>query len=222
VTYPTAGYGYPAGPPPIDSRALRPGRGWYAVAIVIAVLGIVVGVAGFGLGIASFVRGLPKMTTEFDRGSPVTVHLAPDQERAIYVDRNSGPGGRSDQAYTDCTGTARGDGSIDVQRTSSTLDFPSGRHQWLSAYSVTVTRAGDYELSCEPRATDGPTHYALGDAPKAGALAAGILGGTAALIGVPCLALTVGGVIALVVALRRSSAKKRLQQQYYQGYPPPS
>lgn len=219
MTFPPAGY--PAGPPPIDPRALRPGRGWYAVAIVIAVLGIVIGVGGFGLGIASFVRGLPKMTTEFDAGTPVTVHLAPGQERAIYVDRNSGPGGRGDPVYAKCTGTARGDGSVDVRQVSSTLDFPSGRHQWVSAYSVAVTRAADYELSCEPSGTDGPTHYALGDAPKAGALAAGILGGTAALIGVPCLALTVGGVIALVVALRRSSAKKRLQQQVYYGYRPP-
>jgi hypothetical protein len=209
----------PAGPPPIDPRALRPGRGWYAVAIVIAVLGIVVGVGGFGLGIASFVRGLPKMTTEFDTGSPVTVHLEAGRERAIYADLNSGPRG---PVYTDCTGTARGDGSIDVRRISNTLDFPSGRHQWISVYTVTVSRAGDYELSCEPSGTDGPRHYALGEAPKAGALAAGIFGGIAALIGVPCLALTVGGVIALVVALRRSSAKKRLQQQYYQGYPRPS
>jgi hypothetical protein len=216
VTFPPAGY--PAGPPPIDPRALRPGRGWYAVAIVIAVLGIVVGVGGFGLGIASFVRGLPKMTTEFDAGTPVTVHLAPGQELAIYADLNSGSGR---PVYADCTGTARGDGSVDVRRISNTLDFPSGRHQWVSVYTVTGTRDGDYELSCQPSVSDGPTHYAVGDAPKTGALAAGIFGGIAALVGVPCLALTVGGVIALVVALRRSSAKKRLQQQVYYGYRPP-
>jgi hypothetical protein len=149
----------------------------------------------------------------------LTVHLAPGQERAIYVDRNSGPGGPGDPVYPDCTGTARGDGSVGVRRISNTLDFPSGRHQWISVYTVTVSRAGDYELRCEPSGTDGPTHYALGEAPKAGALAAGIFGGIAALIGVPCLALTIGGVIALVVALRRSSAKKRLQQQFYYGQP---
>lgn len=203
--------------PAIDPRALRPGRWWYVVAIVVAVLGIVIGIAGFGLGIASFVRGLPKMTTEFDTGSPVTVHLAAGQERAIYADLNSGS---ARPAYTDCTGTARGDGSIDVRQISNTLDFPSGRHQWVSVYTVTVTRDGDYDLSCQPTFNDGPTHYALGDAAKTGALVGGIFGGIAALIGVPCLALTVGGVIALVVALRRSSARKRLQQQVYYGYPP--
>jgi hypothetical protein len=202
--------------PAIDPRAVRPGRGWYAVAVVVAVLGIGVGVGGFGLGIASFVRGLPKMTTEFDTGSSVTVHLTAGQKRAIYADVNSGP---RRPVYPDCTGTARGDGSIDVRRISNTLDFPSGRHQWMSVYTVDVTRDGDYDLSCQPTASDGPTHYAIGDVPKTGALAGGILGGIAALIGVPCLTLTIGGVIALVVALRRSSAKKRLQQQLYYGYP---
>jgi hypothetical protein len=187
------------------------------VAIVIAVLGIVVGVGGFGLGIASFVRGLPKLTTEFDAGSPVTVHLTAGQRRAIYADLNSGSGR---PVYTDCTGTARGDGSIDVRRISNTLDFPSGRHQWVSTYTVDVTRDGDYELACRPSASDGQTHYAIGEAPRTGALIGGIFAGIAALVAVPCLGLTVGGVIALVVALRRSSHKKRLQQQAYYGYPP--
>ncbi len=187
------------------------------MAIVIVVLGIVVGVGGFALGIASFVRGLPTMTTEFDAGTPVTAHLTAGQRRAIYADLNSGAGR---PAYLDCTGTAPGDGSIDVRRISNALDFPSGRHQWTSVYTVDVTRDGDYELTCRPAASDGPTHYALGDAPKTGTLVAGIFGGIAVLIGVPCLALTAGGVIGLVVALRRSSHKKRLQQQAYYGYPP--
>jgi hypothetical protein len=202
--------------PAIDPRAVRPGRGWYAVAVVVAVLGIVVGVGGFGLGIASFVRGLPKMTTEFDTGSPVTVHLTAGQQRAIYADQTTG---RNVTVAADCTGTAHGDGSIEVRPLSTTLNFPSGRHQWTSAYTVDVSRDGDYELACQPSVSDGPTHYAIGDVPKTGALVGGILGGIAALVGVPCLTLTIGGVIALVVALRRSSAKKRLQQQLYYGYP---
>jgi hypothetical protein len=218
VTYPTPGYpaGYPAGPPPIDPRAIRPGRGWYVAAIVIPVLGIVIGVGGFGLGIASFVRGLPKMTAEFDAGTPVTVHLTAGQQRAIYADQ---PSGQNMAVDVDCTGTARGDGSIEVRPVSTTLTFPGGRHQWISAYTVDVSRAGDYDLTCRPTASSGPTHYALGEAPKTGALIAGVLGGTAALLGIPCLAITIGGVIALVVGLRRSSAKKRLQQQLYYGYP---
>lgn len=222
MTYPAAGYptgypaGYPVGTPPIDPRALRPSRGWYVAAIVIPVLGIVIGIGGFGLGIASFVRGLPKMTAEFDAGAPVTVHLTAGQQRAIYADLTSG---QNVAVGTDCSGTARGDGSIDVRPVSTTLNFPGGRHQWISAYTVDVSRDGDYDLNCQPTAQYGPTHFALGDAPKTGALVAGVLGGTAALLGIPCLAITIGGVIALVVGLRRSSARKRLQQQFYYGYP---
>jgi hypothetical protein len=202
--------------PAIDPRALRPRRVWYVVAIVIAVLGVVAGVVGFAYGVTSFFRALPTMSTEFDAGSPATVHLASDRRQAIYFDL-SGP--RRNQLDTECTGTARDDGSIDVRPIWNTLDFARSGHSWTSAYTVQVTRAGEYELTCRPTASDGPTHYGVGDAPNNRAMAVAGLGGMAALVGAPGLAVTIGGVIALTVARRRSSHKKRVQQQFYHGHP---
>jgi hypothetical protein len=209
---------FPGAPPPVDPRALRPSRAWYVVAMVIVVIGVVVGVGLFGLGILSVVRGLPKVTAEFEAGSPTTVHLTADRKWAIYVDRQGLARQRVDGV---CTGTARGDGSIDVRPTSTSFEFSTGRRHWQSLYTIDVTRDGDYELTCRPSdPAIEQAHYAVGDAPNIGGIVGWVFGGIAALIGVPCLALVVGGVIALVVGLRRSSHKKRLQQQYF-GYPPP-
>jgi hypothetical protein len=210
-----------AAPPPVDPRALRPRRAWYAVSVVIVVLGVLVGVGLFALGLVSAIRGLPKTTSEFESGPPLVLHLSAGRKSAIYLDSGASPPGAID---SQCSGRAEGDGSIDVQPTSYNFDFSSGRRHWRLLYTVEVSQDGRYELDCRP--TD-PTvetaHYAVGEDPKIGGFMAKLFGGIGALLGVPCLALVVGGVLALVVALRRNGQKKRLQATAYPppGYPSP-
>jgi hypothetical protein len=207
----------PTPPPPVDPRVLRPGRGWYAVAGVVVVLGVLAGVGLFAFGIVSLVRGLPKMKTEFRAGTSATVALTADRTWAVYTDEPV-----PDSGTSTCTGAASGDATIRLTEPSATFTFDRGRRHWRLVYRIRVSRDGTYELTCRPvPEANGGQIYAVGDDVQVGGFVAKVFGSIAALLGLPCLALVAGAVIALVTALRRNSHKKRLQTRPPPEYPPP-
>jgi hypothetical protein len=184
---------------------------------VIAVLGVCVGGGLGALGLASLARDMPtSMDTEFDAGSPTTVELSADRTWGVYVVEPRSGG----DVTADCTGSPEDGGSIDLSRVNFDLRFGSGDRTWKLLYDVEVSETGRYTIEC--RTTDGATdaRFGVSESMNVGGIAGRVLGSLGVLLGIPCLALTVAGIIAVVTAVRRNSHKKRLQQQRTGGYPP--
>ncbi|MGH3645758.1 MAG: hypothetical protein ACRDTM_01045 [Micromonosporaceae bacterium] len=207
----------PAAPPPIDPAALRPKRTWYWIAALIVVLGVC---GGFGIGLfglSSIAGGLPTMKHEFDAGEATTVELTGDQQWAIYVDnpRASSEGqGSGPRPDVQCTGSSADGGTITLSEPGGSFHFTKDNKTWQLLYDVRVDKDGSYQIECssqDAELTD--PQLAVGPAVNVGGFVGKTFGTVGALLGLPCLALIVGGVIALVTGLRRSAHKKRLQAQ---------
>ncbi len=198
----------PAQTSQVDPRELRPRRFWYLVALGIALLGVVAGVGIFAAGMFSIVRGLPDLHQRFGPGERVTVKLSAGEHRTIYA-ATAGSSAR-------CRAVNAAPG-VDVTRSPYSFEFTSNGSTWYALYEVRATRAGRYTLECR----NAGRAYALGEPPELGRFFVSLFGGIVAFIVLPMLGVIVGGVIALVVYLRRNSDRKRIQAQYSAPYLPP-
>jgi len=182
----------------MDPRQLRPRRRWYGIAVGIAVLFTAIGIGGFVVGIVSATGSIPDFDSTYPGNQDSQVTLESGRSYGIYVPENSPQ-------------TCNVDDRVTTASPNATFTFTRDGQQWVHLSNLTVDAAGTYTVNC-----DAPT-YAVGPAPELGQFAGGIGGGLAALMGLPCLGITIGGIIALVTGLRRSSHKKRLQATPY-GY----
>ncbi|MGH3748267.1 MAG: hypothetical protein ACRDT8_12820, partial [Micromonosporaceae bacterium] len=211
--------------PRVSPGELRPNRWWYAVAGGIALLGLCAGVTLAGLGFWSLRSELPQMRAVFSDGQPATVTLSKSKPSAIYV--------RVPQSDTTlpsfkstCTGKALDGGSFAVSRPEYNLNTGAngGGDTWRVEHKITVSQSGKYQITCEPiNRSDAPDEvtYGIGPAPRFGSIFGKIFGTVGALLGGPCCGLLVGGVIALVVGLRRNTHKNRLAaERSGMAYPP--
>jgi hypothetical protein len=209
---------YPQTPPQpsIPASELRPSRAWYWIAGVIAVIGVCVGGIVGALGFTSLARDMPmSMDTEFDAGNPATVELSTGKTWGIYVLEAQG---RADVS-ADCTGNPANGGSIDLNRADFNMRFGSRDGAWRLLYDVEVSETGRYQIACQVTSGSKDTRFGISESINVGGTVGRFFGSLGALLGIPCLALTVAGIIALVAAVRRNSHKKRLQQERG-GYPP--
>jgi hypothetical protein len=186
----------PFPPPQISTNELRPGRHWYATAPAIAVVLIVLGVV---IGAYRFNNMIDAVDTDrhFANGDTVTLRLKPEAEKTIWI-RDQPEWEPSARAK--CSITGPGDPSL----TDPGIDvFLSRDATWNPLYSIDVTRAGDYKVTCSSHAD---SRYAIGDA-------GGILtfGGWLVLaIALPVLGISICAALVLVTAIRRSRHRKRL------------
>ncbi|MGH3715230.1 MAG: hypothetical protein ACRDT4_17460 [Micromonosporaceae bacterium] len=209
-------YPQSAPPPPVNPSEIRPGRAGYWVAGVIAVLGVCAGIGIAAFGFSSIAGDLPKMKAEFQ--GETTVKLESGKDWAVYVDNPALEGRAGNSAapvrapQVECTGTSADGGNITFSDPGGAFHFASGDRNWQLLYAVSVDKTGSYTVTCASSDPDLPDPtYAVGTAVNVGGFVGKLFGSLGALCGIPCLALLVAGVIALVVAMRRSSAKKRLQ-----------
>lgn len=193
-------------PPRIDPRQLRPARKWYVVAGMVAVLGILAGGGLGAVGMTSVMRDLPNLVAEFDAGEPARVSLTGSREWAVYAATDAGQtiGG----ARAECIVTGPDGREAPVRSAPYAFTFSRGDHSWVAVGEFSSATAGNYQVSCAD--TSSRNHYAVGERPEVQGFVTGIVGSLAALIGLPCVALFAGGVIGLVVAVRRSSHRTRL------------
>ena len=218
---------YAGPPPPVDPRVLRPKRGWYVFAGLVAGLSLLAApvllIVGVG-AIGSVGDTLPTMNAEFERGAPATVALTTGQTWAVYVadpdydaDATADPSPDASQAAGDayCAVEPVGGGTADLERVWSTVHVSEAGRQWRQVYRFTVSQDGSYRVTCQPT---GPLAPGLGFAVGEDANIAGFIGRMFGGIGsifaavlVPCTGLLLGGLIALVVGLRRNLHRKRLQ-----------
>jgi hypothetical protein len=209
---------YPQAPPPpsIPASELRPSRAWYWIAGVIAVIGVCVGGVAGALGFASLAQDMPtSMDAQFDAESPATVKLSTGKTWGIYVRE---PQGGADVS-ADCTGNPADGGTIELNRSDFDIRFGSGDGSWRLLYDVEVSQTGQYQIACQVTAGSTDARFGISESINIGGAVGRFFGSLGALLGIPCLALTVAGIIALVTAVRRNSHKKRLQQERG-GYPP--
>lgn len=201
--------------PLVSSRELRPGRAGYVVAGAVVLLCILGGVGAFVFGIGRAVVAFPELDRTFDAGVPTAVTLTADPEKVLFADR--------DLAGSDCSVTG-GPGEATFRGISYSFEFSADGKQWHAVNRFAVSAAGTYTVTCAPRdrGAAGPVRFAVGDAPDLGGYFGGLFGGIAALAGLPCLGVVVGGTIALITAVRRSSTKKRLLAERTPRYPPPA
>jgi hypothetical protein len=207
-------YSVPPPAPPIPAGAVKPSRGWFvvagAIALVLAIAGVVLGTVGF----VAFVAKFPATTARFDSATPFRGDLTGGQDYSVYV---ATANGRPTLPATRCTGRT-GDGAA-VALESTTIGNTYDEYgDWTQIYAFSPESTGTYEVTCNPADDTKVGRYAIGKAADDGALATRLLGGVGALFGLPCLGVVVGGVLALVVAVRRSSHRRQLQQQAVHGY----
>jgi hypothetical protein len=197
----------------IDSRQLRPGRGWYVLAVLIIVL---LGAAGPAVFVLVTLSAIPEVKAEFLAGTPTTVDLTADRKWAIYL---ATPDAESPIAPSRCEAKALDGGTISLfDPAGYSFSFSRDGGTWQLLTQMTVTRGGRFEIVCDPVA-GGPQLYGVAEDPELSGFFGRILGGLGALAGLPCLGALTGAIIILVVALRRASYKRKLQQRYT-GYPP--
>ncbi|GIJ49638.1 hypothetical protein Val02_65240 [Virgisporangium aliadipatigenens] len=191
----------------VDPRPPRPGRGWYVLAAAIAAVGVLTAPLLVVLGVASFgsVGGtLPSVGARFHGGDETTVELTKDRAATVYA---VFPQDSDGIARATCEVSGAGEAAL-TERSyglSATIEDTT----WVVLYDITVDRSGRYTLSCTSDCDrPGTDLYAVGDAFEAGGMAAAILGGATAFFGallVPCFALIVAGIMAIVTAVRRRS-----------------
>lgn len=192
-------------PPPVDPKAVKPGRFWYVIAAIIIAAGIGGGITVFVFGLSSVAGSVPELDTEIATDTPTAVGLSKDQDWALYVEYP-----RDEAPVVECTAESE-DGKATLSSSNTTFTFSSGGQTWHLAYEVSVDATGDYTFTCDSDSKVGG--FAVGEAVDVGGFVGGIFGTVGGLVGIPCFSLVVGGVIILVVALRRSSSKKRLRTQ---------
>ncbi|MEU4998154.1 hypothetical protein [Streptomyces sp. NPDC021622] len=200
-------YGPPPGPPPrIDPRQLRPRRGWFVVAGVIAAVGV-------AIGIASFVRTLTSAVDSVDdgrafaSGRSVTVRIAPDDDAAIYV--------RSPfVARAHCKVTGPPDSLPRVAAPGGTFNVTKGDARWERAFVLKTDKDADYRVMCEdPR---GVLTFAPGDSTDVSSF----VGGIAVTVLVPLGGILAAAALAIIVGVRRGRHRRWLEAQAYYGYGP--
>ncbi|GAA2030601.1 hypothetical protein [Polymorphospora rubra] len=206
---------YPS--PTVSSAELRPRRIWFLVAALIALVGVVAGVVLFLLGLNSAAGGVEDVSAEFETsteqvfqtGDTVQVALTPDQSKIVWVDT----------AVIGSTPTCEVSGSADLGTSTTNWTVTNATGEWRSLYELSAASAGTYELTCT--GGTGPTALAVGPPPAFGEMFGSfgaLFGGIGALTVLPCLGFVVGGVIALVVGLRRGAHRKRLVAERTAGY----
>lgn len=201
-------------PPRVDARELRPGRAWYVVAAVIALLGLcafpVLGALGVTT-LGSLKAPDPAIRAEFGGGAAATVALTADRTWAIYA----APAGAATRTSLRCT--VDGAGTANLTQVSASITVEVNGRSYEQLYTFKVDRDGDYRVTCG--ATDPATPsvgYAVGEDIDISGFLGGFFGGTGALLGallLPCGGLLLGGLVALVVLLMRLSHRRRLERE---------
>lgn len=202
--------------PPVTSRELRPGRGWYVAAGVVAVGGIVAGLGLLLLSTASLLGALPDLGPGFSGGESAVVTLKAGDDQTIYADRPGAAAGR-------CSGTGENGGTVTFTARTFSFSFTRGNRQWHAIQQVRVSEDGRYRITCGT--PDSGVTYAVGPDPQVRGFVGKLVGGLGALFGLSCLGVLIGGVMALVTGVRRNSHKGRLQRERaagYHGHPPVS
>lgn len=176
---------------PIDPRRLRPRRRWYGVAILVAVLSIALGVGGMTVGYLSAENLSPDFRT-YPGDKMSLIPMESGRRYALYVPAN---GPRICIVGTEKVAMPADEG----------FTFTRDGQKWAHVGNVQAVASASYSVKCEAPS------YGFGDLPEYDQYRLRGGPGLAALLGLPCLGMTLCFAIALVTGLRRGRHKMRLQ-----------
>lgn len=203
--------------PVIDPAQLRPRRFWYGVAAGIAVLGLAGALASVVVlahevgDVVDSVEALDPQLRPVLVGRATTVDLDPGQTWAVYASSSGRPPAVS------CGGEG-----LTVTDPEHTVDVTVDGASWREVQVVRVQEPGPYEIVCS--STDRTAHLSIGRAPdpdaagRAGGHVAGAVVAALLVLTFGGIGVLAGGLVALVVGVRRSRHRATLLAQG--GYGP--
>jgi hypothetical protein len=176
---------------------------WFLVAAGIALVGIVAGVLMLVYGLGGIAA---PMTKTFDEGETVTARL--DQDTAIYLSGN-------ESVYrATCTATSADGKPAPLEAPGYTFTKSADDRQWRLIRTIRVTTPGDYRIAC----TESPGPYAIANEPDVSRFVVGI----ASLFMLSGLTIVIGGIMAIVVGVKRSNHRRRLTDERFRGQAGPA
>lgn len=215
TAYPTMSRMAPFHPSSIDLSELRPRRGWYWFAGIIAALGCILG-AGIGVGIiteASASGAKPSTRIALDPDGLGTVRLTPNRDWGVFTTAHMAPGRVLERVSCAATSGRHAaevifpPGNSDGQY----LTFNDAAGTWAHIASLRVPADGMYRVTCRVIIPGtGPARYVVGEAPNAAAVESEVTRGVIVSVVGPLIALIVGGIIAWLVTMQRSAHRQRL------------
>jgi hypothetical protein len=199
-------------PPPVDPAQLRPGRVWYWLSPVPAVIAV----AAIVFFVVMLVDRLDFNLQHFAAGSSARVHADAHKHRGIYAQTGgarvsvSGIGTIS----TCSVRPADGGAPLPVHPVTSSFTLTLNNDTYDERFWFEPSSSGEFIVSCQGR--------------EGSPLAVGPHLGFRALA-LPIVVIIVAGLLGLVgtilipviTATRRSSHKRRIQQAIMAGQPPP-
>ncbi|MEW9547983.1 hypothetical protein [Nonomuraea sp. NPDC050783] len=159
------------------------------------------GIAGVVLFVGGIVGSVNDLapTRTFAPGESVTVAADPADKPAVYIS--------TDTPVNYTCQISGGSGQAKLAKTTGTQTVTVNGARWEQILVVNAPAKGDYTLTCANQES-ATVRYGVGK-PLSSA-AGGIVGGTAALLGIPGAGVLVAIVVTVVVLMRRSSARRRL------------
>ena len=193
----------------IDRRAIRPRRGWFVVAVLIAAIAV--------LAAMLLLRFAPGGTVEqrFAVGQPVRVTLSPSRPSMIWA-RVGDPVVPDLRCKSRALGFDQDSFSqvqVGVAGNDGTVEREAFGERWRGVSTVASSPAGSYELTCTSDQPGGASaSLAIGDAPRFLDPRSRLLGGLT-LLSIVVVGSGTAVAIALVVAARRRASEARLREQ---------
>jgi hypothetical protein len=177
------------------SGQIRPGKKWYLVALVIAVLSIIGGFVVFSVGLRSAAASVDAnfRFTSTD-GKDLTQTLTPGDYR-FYT--------RGNDAISSKCGVTVPE-PLPLTDTDSIVSFRKDGKTWAQAGRIKVATAGSYTFGCTGQ------EFALGDPADTSQFGVRLGSAFGALAGLPCLGITLSGILAMVVTISRGRSRARL------------
>jgi hypothetical protein len=186
---------YPS-PPVVSAEPLKPSGWWYGVAAGVAIVGIVAAIVVF----VQTISGLIDRVDDFQRVSlpgSDTITLDDTGGYTVYHEFNGASGSTSSFVAIDITGP---DGSaVELEPYDANVTYSWGDHEGIAAYSFTADETGEYTVSAEGDIGLVAVGRGIGSG-----LAAGIVGAFALGLG----GALVGGIIAIVVGVKRGRDRR--------------
>lgn len=205
----------------VDRSAVRPRRLWYGVAGAVVVAGLCAAVLGVLLAAASAGRvssGVAEFELELrpvpdDRSASTGIELTAGEARAVYVVvTRTGP----DAPYVTAPAVTCAGGGLTVEADGRDVTTVRDGVAYRPVLTVRAERAGRYRLSCGTDAGDAELMVGreldLAALDRVGTGIVGTVAGVFFAVGSAVVGLLLGGVIALVTAVRRARHRAALAE----------
>ncbi|MET7963646.1 hypothetical protein [Micromonospora zamorensis] len=193
--------------PVITPVGLRPRRIWFTIAALVAVGGVLA-----AAGVMLFVlRSGGDLGQRLTPNQVVTVYLSPADEKMVWVKETgqSVPDIKCDKSPVDGQEIFE---SHEVHLLSENVELNVDNARWRGLLTLSAGPAGRYEVSCRTSGVGPAPTLSIGDPPRFYGARDTALGSLAA-FGLAIISVITGGVLAVVVAVRRGLHRVRLRQQ---------